>query len=247
MRYRITACLFALGLAAVNAAKAQPGARSYDLLPEGQAATAAADCRGVTELRLIRPGAGGWLAFLDTAVRGPCDLNILPDPRLYRLRRDDAGPGFTGSGAQGATLAIQPAADGRIQVTETTPNAEPRVLTASGQLPPPPPVGSYPLQPETGTETPATLCLEQDTGNAQAIAWLTTAKPADCAGAIPTRLYLLDPAGAAADAGYQALWITADGAYRLAIELSPVGIPTRITETAPTGETTSWGIDGATR
>ena len=223
---------------------------TYDLVPADQAAApgagavAADDCRTVTELRLIPTTGAGWHALLDQMVRGLCDLNVLPDPRLYRLTRvaDGPGPAFSGTGAGGQTLAIRFEPSGRALVTEKRAGGETLHMAAAGRLPPLVAVGAHPLRPESADTAAAALCLEQDTSNGQPIAWLTAGQPSDCNASQPVRLYLLDLVQDDNGLGYRGLWITADGAYQVTIVVDAAGVPLRVSERPPAGEARVWAV-----
>lgn len=259
MRHRIGFVWLLLGVAALSAADSEKVAvddLSYDLVPAADqtapsARSAASDCRIVTEMRLLPTTGAGWLALLDEAVRGLCDLNMIPSPRIYRLvtTADEVGTGFSGKSADGRAIAVRFTAPAAISVSETGVDGKVHDLVGIGQLPPQVAVGAFALQSEGADEVAVTLCLDQDRSNAEPIAWLTSDRTTDCDAEPPSRLYSLELEHTSNDLyRYRGRWIAADGLHGLAIELNKAGLPHRVAESPPSGAGRTWVVapDGST-
>lgn len=256
MRHAITLTPLLLMLAATAPSRAAD-ALSFDLLPATAAGVAAPspaataptpaadDCRTVTELQLLPTTTSGWFALLDVAVRGLCDLNVLPEPRAYRLlpSAEHGAHAFSGNAASGASVDLRFQPSGQITLTETRANGETRHLTGTGTPAPMMALGHHALRAASGEPATLALCLELNPATGRALAWLSAADADDCRTALPTRLYPLQRRPAAdGTIGYSGLWITADGAYQLAITLDAVGAASAVTETTPAGDAQAWQV-----
>ncbi len=252
MRHKLSflAAVLLLTSAVAVASRAADGMR-FDLLPGDEPAAAASqaeECLVVTELNLLPSLGSGWFALLDTAVRGLCDLNVFPDPRLYKLTKTagDTGLGFSGTAASGAAITIEVESSRRLAVTETLKDGKPVRLVSRVPIASPWKTGPLAFVASADAAAgpkPVTLCLDRNLASGQLLAWLLSADAKTCTDRIPARLYLLRRQEAeGGDTGYAGLWVTEAGVYRLEIGMGTKG-PSRVTETSPSGESLIWDAD----